>query len=141
MERWHPRNLIGYGRHSPDPQWPGKARLALQFVLNVEEGAERTVLNGDSVSENHLPELAGTRQYEGQRNYSAESLFDYGARVGFWRILWLFESDQRRDTKYRHEHRQLRVSKLCQHYKRNYWKQRFQNRGFCFLPLHECDQC
>jgi allantoinase len=85
MEAWHPRNLAGYGRNPPDPQWPGGARLALQFVLNVEEGAERTVLNGDSGAESYLPEL------EGARSYSTESLYDFGARVGFWRILRLFE--------------------------------------------------
>jgi putative urate catabolism protein len=94
MDLWHPRNLAGYGRLPPAPQWPGNTRLALQFVLNVEEGAERTILNGDSGSENYLPELPGAQQYEGQRNYSAESLFDYGARVGFWRILRLFEQRQ-----------------------------------------------
>jgi allantoinase len=94
VNAWHPRNLQGYGRLPPHPQWPGGARLALQFVLNVEEGAERTLLNGDSGSEDYLPELSGARQIPGQRNYSAESLFDYGARVGFWRILRLFEARQ-----------------------------------------------
>ena len=88
---WHPRNLAGYGRTPPDPQWPGGARLALQFVLNVEEGAERTVLNGDSVSESYLPEIAGATRVAGERNYSTESLYDFGARVGFWRLLRLFE--------------------------------------------------
>ena len=92
MDAWHPRDLTGYGRHPPDPQWPGGARLALQFVLNVEEGAEHTVLNGDEGSETYLPEMPGVRQIIGQRNYSAESLYDYGARVGFWRLLRLFES-------------------------------------------------
>lgn len=94
MNLWHRRNLAGYGRYPPAVPWPGKARLALQFVLNVEEGAERTLLNGDSGSENYLPELAGTPLWEGLRNYSAESLFDYGARVGFWRILRLFRERQ-----------------------------------------------
>jgi allantoinase len=88
---WHPRNLEGYGRYPPAAQWPDGARLALQFVLNVEEGAERTVLNGDSGSESYLPELPGASRILGLRNFSAESLYDYGARVGFWRILRLFE--------------------------------------------------
>lgn len=92
MDPWHPRRLDGYGRHPPDPRWPGGARLALQFVLNVEEGAERTVLNGDCGSETYLPEIAGAQQILGQRNYGAESLYDYGARVGFWRILRLFDA-------------------------------------------------
>jgi putative urate catabolism protein len=91
VDLWHRRDLQGYGRHPPDPKWPGGARLALQFVLNVEEGAERTVLNGDCGSETYLPELPGARQILGLRNYSAESLSDYGSRVGFWRILRLFE--------------------------------------------------
>lgn len=91
MEAWHRRNLAGYGRNPPDPRWPGGARLALQFVLNVEEGAERTVLNGDGGSESYLPELAGAIPIQGARNYSTESLYDYGARVGFWRILRVFE--------------------------------------------------
>jgi allantoinase len=65
--------------------------MALQFVLNVEEGAERTVLNGDCGSENYLPEIAGASRILGLRSYSAESLHDFGARVGFWRLLRLFE--------------------------------------------------
>jgi putative urate catabolism protein len=89
---WHPRRLQGYGRYPPHPRWPGGARLALQFVLNVEEGAEHTVLNGDEGSEIYLPEIAGARQILGRRSYSAESLYDYGASVGLWRILRLFEA-------------------------------------------------
>lgn len=92
MDPWHPRRFTGYGQRPPDPQWPGGARLALQFVLNVEEGAEHTTLNGDDGSEIYLPEIAGARRLLGQRNYSAESLYDYGAGAGFWRILRLFEA-------------------------------------------------
>jgi len=88
---WHPRDLKGYGREPPHPQWPGGARLALQLVLNVEEGAERTVLNDDAGSENYLSEIPAAGRILGLRNFSAESLYDYGARVGFWRILRLFE--------------------------------------------------
>ncbi|NCA69823.1 MAG: chitin deacetylase [Sphingobacteriia bacterium] len=91
MDAWHPRDLRGYGRDPPDPQWPGGARLVLQCVLNVEEGAERTILNGDDGSEDYLPELAGMQRRLGQRHYSAESLHHYGSRVGFWRLLRLFE--------------------------------------------------
>lgn len=91
MDPWHPRRL-DRGRRPPAAHWPGGARVALQFVLNVEEGAERTVLNGDAGSENYLPEIAGAAQVLGQRNFSAESLYDYGARVGFWRLLRLFET-------------------------------------------------
>jgi len=91
VDAWHSRDLKGYGRNPPDPKWPGGARLALQFVLNVEEGAERTILNGDAGSENYLSEIPGASQILGQRSYSAESLFDFGARAGFWRMLRLFE--------------------------------------------------
>ncbi len=87
----YPRDLLGYGRHPPHPQWPGGARVALQFVLNVEEGGERTVLNGDAGSETYLGEIPGAAQVLGQRSSSMESLFDYGARAGFWRVLRLFE--------------------------------------------------
>ncbi len=92
MDPWHPRQLRDNLRHAPDPGWPGNARLALQFVLNVEEGAERTVLNGDDGPEDYLPEIRGANRVAGERSYSAESLFEYGARVGFWRLLRLFES-------------------------------------------------
>lgn len=91
MDAWHPRDLRGYGRHRPHPQWPGGARLALQCVLNIEEGAERTLLNGDDGSEDYLTELPGVQRRLGRRHFSAESLFDYGARVGVWRLLRLFQ--------------------------------------------------
>jgi len=91
MEAWHRRNLVGYGRHPPDARWPGGARLALSFVLNVEEGAEHTIDNGDEGSESYLHELPGALTLRGRRAYSTESLYDYGARVGFWRLLRLFE--------------------------------------------------
>lgn len=91
MNDWYPRDLKGYGHRLPDPQWPGKARLALQFALNVEEGGEHTILNGDSGSETYLHEIPGGSLMHGLRNTSVESMFDYGARAGFWRILRLFE--------------------------------------------------
>jgi putative urate catabolism protein len=84
------RDLRGYGKDLPDVVWPGGARLAVQFVLNYEEGGELTPLNGDATSEpfmNEVPQPA----LVGQRNKTSESLYDYGARVGFWRILRLFE--------------------------------------------------
>lgn len=90
-QSWHRRNLHGYGQHGFDPQWPDGSRLALQFVLNIEEGAEHTLLNGDNGSEHYLAEIPGAVQIEGLRNYSAESLFDFGSRVGVWRLLRLFE--------------------------------------------------
>jgi len=92
VDPWHPRRLAGYGANPPQPEWPDGARLALQFVLNVEEGSERTLLNGDDGPETYLPEIAGAGSLTGQRNFSAETLYDYGAAVGFWRLLRLFES-------------------------------------------------
>ncbi|EKE76600.1 polysaccharide deacetylase family protein [Gallaecimonas xiamenensis] len=88
------RDLTGYGGRPPHPQWPGRARLALQFVLNLEEGAESCVLNGDSQSEAYLHELVGRPARLGERDLSVESLFEYGARAGAWRLLALFDSRQ-----------------------------------------------
>jgi putative urate catabolism protein len=85
------RDLIGYGAHPPDPKWPGGARIALQFVLNYEEGAERSIEHGDDVSEYFLSEMVGAQPIAGMRHMSMESLYEYGSRAGFWRILRLFE--------------------------------------------------
>nr|OQO20109.1 hypothetical protein B0A51_11790 [Rachicladosporium sp. CCFEE 5018] len=85
-----PRDLRGYGRHPPNPRWPGGAKVAVSFVVNYEEGSERTVLNGDDRSEEILSELIYKRQ--GERNLGTESDYEYGSRVGIWRLLDLFES-------------------------------------------------
>jgi len=84
------RDLIGYGRHPPHPNWPGKARIAVQFVLNIEEGAESTILNGDVQSEGWLHELPGRLPRAGERDLSVEGMYEYGSRTGVWRILDLF---------------------------------------------------
>lgn len=81
------RDMIGYGATPPDPRWPGGAHVALQIVLNYEEGGERSPLYGDAVSESYLSELVGVAAYEGQRNLNVESLYEYGSRAGFWRIF------------------------------------------------------
>jgi allantoinase len=86
----YPRDLIGYGRHPPHPQWPGGARVALQFVLNFEEGAENCVLNGDPASEVFLSEIMGAQAFP-MRHMSMESLYEYGSRAGLWRVLRAFE--------------------------------------------------
>ena len=86
----YPRNLTGYGANPPDPKWPGGARLALQFVLNYEEGGENSVLHGDAGAETFLSEIVGAAPVDGARHMSMESIYDYGARVGVWRILRLF---------------------------------------------------
>jgi putative urate catabolism protein len=86
----YPRDMIGYGGTPPDPAWPGGARLALQVVLNYEEGAENAVLHGDPASETFLSEIVGAAPFMGQRHMSMESLYEYGSRVGFWRLMRLF---------------------------------------------------
>ena len=87
----YPRDLIGHGEHPPHAQWPNGARVAVQFVLNYEEGAERSILHGDEVSEFFLSEMVGAQPIQGMRNMSMESLYEYGSRAGFWRIRRLFD--------------------------------------------------
>ncbi|MNF38732.1 Peptidoglycan deacetylase [compost metagenome] len=84
------RDLAGYGGHPPHPQWPGDARVAVQFVLNIEEGAEACIGNGDAQSEAYLHELPGRPARQGEQDLSVESLYEYGSRAGVWRILELF---------------------------------------------------
>ena len=86
-----PRDFIGYGEFPPHPKWPDKARLAINFAINIEEGAERCVLEGDATSENYLTELALRQALNGERDYFSESIFEYGSRCGIWRLLNLFE--------------------------------------------------
>ncbi|WP_223477204.1 allantoinase PuuE [Oricola indica] len=86
----YPRDLTGYGRTPPDPKWPGGAKLAVQFVVNYEEGAESTILDGDPASEKLLSEIVGADAWPGQRNLNMESLYEYGSRAGFWRLWRLF---------------------------------------------------
>ncbi len=91
MSSVYPRDMAGYGAHPPDARWPDDARLALQFVLNYEEGAEQCVLHGDEASETFLSEIVAARPYAGARHLSMESLYEYGSRAGFWRVMRLFE--------------------------------------------------
>ncbi len=86
------RDLVGYGGQPPHPRWPGEARVAVQFVLNIEEGAERSILNGDGQSENYLHELPGRPPRVGERDLSVEGMYEYGSRAGVWRILELFKA-------------------------------------------------
>ena len=86
----YPRDLAGYGRHPPHPRWPNAARIAVQFVLNHEEGAENCVLDGDPGSETFLSEIIDARAFP-MRHMSMESLFEYGSRAGLWRVLRTFE--------------------------------------------------
>ncbi len=86
----YPRDLAGYGRHPPFADWPGAARIAVQFVLNLEEGGENCVLHGDAGSEQFLSEIVGAAAYPA-RHMSMESIYEFGSRVGAWRILREFE--------------------------------------------------
>jgi allantoinase len=86
----YPRDLIGYGAKAPDPKWPGGARLALQIVMNYEEGGERSILHGDDFAEAFLQEVVGMQPLKGVRNMQVESMYEYGTRVGFWRLIRLF---------------------------------------------------
>ena len=86
------RDLIGYGGRPPLPRWPGEARVAVQFVLNIEEGAESCILNGDARSEAYLHELPGRPARTGERDLSVEGMYEYGSRAGVWRILELFNA-------------------------------------------------
>jgi allantoinase len=89
----YPRDLAGYGRTPPHPHWPGQARIALQFVLNYEEGGENNVLHGDPASETFLSEIIGAQAFP-MRHMSMESLYEYGSRAGLWRLLRMFEQRQ-----------------------------------------------
>lgn len=84
------RNLVGYGRNSPDPKWPGGARIAVQFVINYEEGGESCILDNDKASESLLSEIVGAQPWPGQRNLNMESIYEYGSRAGFWRLWRMF---------------------------------------------------
>jgi allantoinase len=86
----YPRDLVGYGRNPPDPRWPAAARIALQFVVNYEEGGERSILHGDAESEAFLSDVLGAQPWPGQRHMNVESMYEYGAGAGFWRLWRLF---------------------------------------------------
>jgi len=86
----YPRDLAGYGASPPHAKWPGGARVALQFVLNYEEGSENSILHGDAASEAFLSEMVAAQPLPGVRHMSMESLFEYGSRAGVWRLLRLF---------------------------------------------------
>jgi putative urate catabolism protein len=94
----YPRDLAGYGRNPPDPRWPGKARVAVQFVVNFEEGAENSILHGDQASESFLTEVIGTTPWPGQRHMNVESMYEYGSRAGFWRLWRIFTARKRAVT-------------------------------------------
>ena len=89
VDDYYPRDMVGFGSAPPDPRWPNKARLALQFVINYEEGAENSVLHGDSHSETFLSEIFDAKPFP-DRHMTMESIYEYGSRSGFWRLKRLF---------------------------------------------------
>ncbi|MDU8942217.1 allantoinase PuuE [Ovoidimarina sediminis] len=96
----YPRDLIGYGPNPPQANWPGGAKAAVQFVVNYEEGGENNLLHGDAASEAFLSEVVGATAWPGQRHWNMESIYEYGARAGFWRIYRLFQEMAIRPTVY-----------------------------------------
>lgn len=90
MPARYPRDMRGYGPTPPDPRWPGGAKIAVQFVINYEEGGENCLLHGDAASEAFLSEIPGAQPWPGQRHWNMESVYEYGARAGFWRLHRLF---------------------------------------------------
>ncbi|MFD2740578.1 allantoinase PuuE [Sulfitobacter aestuarii] len=82
----YPRDMHGYGQTPPHPKWPGNAKIAVQIVLNYEEGGENNILHDDAASEAFLSEIVGAAQWPGQRHWNMESIYEYGARAGFWRL-------------------------------------------------------
>ncbi len=86
----YPRDMVGYAQQPPNPKWPDNARIALQFVVNYEEGGERNILHGDSHSESFLSEIVGAQPLENTRHINMESMYEFGSRAGFWRLHRLF---------------------------------------------------
>src|SRR5580692_6209869 len=90
VDRAYDRDLVGYGGAPPRVQWPGTARICVQFVVNYEEGGESCLLHGDAASEAFLSEIVNATPWPAQRNMNMESIYEYGSRVGFWRLHRLF---------------------------------------------------
>ena len=90
MQNDYPRDLIGYGQQPPTVNWPNNARVAVQFVVNYEEGGENCILHGDKASEAFLSEIVGAQAYPDMRHMNMESIYEYGSRAGFWRLYRMF---------------------------------------------------
>jgi len=86
----YPRDMVGYGRHLPRVNWPDGKKIAVQFVINYEEGGENNILHGDAASEAFLSEIVGADAWTGQRHMNMESIYEYGSRSGFWRLWRMF---------------------------------------------------
>jgi putative urate catabolism protein len=94
MTNPYPRDLVGYGRTPPQAQWPHQAKIAVQFVINYEEGGENCILHGDATSEAFLSEIVGAQPFVGLRHMNMESCYEYGSRSGFWRLYRMFGDRQ-----------------------------------------------
>ena len=92
MKNRYPRNMLGYGLNGPRVQWPNNSNIAVQFVVNYEEGGENNILHGDEASEAFLSEIVGANPWVGQRHWNMESIYEYGSRAGFWRLLRIFQA-------------------------------------------------
>ena len=90
----YPRDLVGYGANPPHPKWPEDAKIALQIVLNYEEGSEYSIPDGDDTSEIYLREVPGSSMGKGMRDLQVESVYEYGSRAGFWRLMRLFKEKE-----------------------------------------------
>ncbi len=90
MDDAYPRDMVGYGRNPPAAGWPDGANVAVQFVVNYEEGGENNVLHGDAASEAFLSEIVGAEAWPGRRHWNMESIYEYGSRAGFWRLWRMF---------------------------------------------------
>jgi len=119
MHNSHPRDFVGYGANPPQPKWPGNARLALNFVINYEEGSEPSVPDGDDASETGLTE-GGAGGFTG-RDLAAESMFEYGSRVGIWRIARLLEQHNFPATLFACALALERNPEVCQLVRKNNW--------------------
>ncbi|MBX2868302.1 MAG: allantoinase PuuE [Acidiferrobacterales bacterium] len=94
MTQDYPRDMTGYGQHPPHPEWPHRARVALQFVINFEEGGENNILHGDHGSEAFLSEIVGAQSIPAMRHANMESIYEYGSRTGYWRLYRIFTERQ-----------------------------------------------
>ncbi len=104
----YPRDLVGYGRNVPHAKWPDGARIAVQFVINYEEGGENNILHGDAASEAFLSEIVGAAAWPGMRHMNMESIYEYGSRAGFWRLHRMFTDRNMPVTVYGVAHAMMR---------------------------------
>src|SRR3954466_14336059 len=87
---YYPRNMLGYGQHPPNPHWPNDSYVAVQFVINYEEGGENNILHGDAASEAFLSEIVGAQALPGAPHINTQSIYEYGSRAGCWRLHRMF---------------------------------------------------